>query len=208
MVEAFAPGCTPCTRAIPHVGAPPPVRTGMPATPPPPAGIRTRGGCSYGGFGLLRYVLCRSTAPGAKRVCRQLRRRRLAFAPGAGAPTVGSGFSDIFCVGAPPPVRNGAAGSSAPLLCGRAGARPSQARSAGALQEVTWFAAPRATCAHASCAYHWPPASPETPQYLPPPECSSAAPSAASPTRTTAAHPPPATAPRRTAPRRPAAAAE
>src|SRR5690554_4396388 len=74
----------------------------MPATPPPPAGIRTRGGCSYGGFGLLRYVMCRSTALGAKRVCRQLRRRRLAFAPGAGAPTVGSGFSDMLCVGAPP----------------------------------------------------------------------------------------------------------
>src|SRR5690554_3771551 len=56
----------------------------------------------------------RSTALGAKRVCRQLRRRRLAFAPGAGAPTVGSGFSDMFRVGAPPSVRNGAAGSSAP----------------------------------------------------------------------------------------------
>src|SRR5690554_5627127 len=204
---------------MPHVGAPPRCETGLPATQLPPTGIRTRGGCSYGGFGLLRYVMCRSTALGAKRVCRQLRRRRLAFAPGAGAPTVGSGFSDIFCVGAPPrcedfcvgappPVRNGAAGSSAPLLCGRAGARPSQARSAGALQEVTWLAPPGATCAHASCAYHWPPASPETPQYLPPPECPSAAPSAASPTRTTAAHPPPATAPRRTAPRRPAAAAE
>src|SRR5690554_4852758 len=82
---------------MPHVGAPPPVRTGLPATPPP-ADIRTRGGCSYGGLGLLRYVMCRSTALGAKRVCRQLRRRRLAFAPGAGAPTVGSGFSDIFCV--------------------------------------------------------------------------------------------------------------
>src|SRR5690606_15585119 len=142
---------------------------GLPATPPPPAGIRTRGGCSYGGFGLLRYFLRRSTALGAKRRSRQLR---------------------------------------PPLLCGRAGARPSQARSAGALQEVTWFAAPRATCAHASCPYHWPPASPETPQDLPPPECPSAAPSAASPTRTTAAHPPPATAPRWTAPRRPAAAAE
>src|SRR5690606_39340415 len=64
-----------------------PVRNGF-ATTPPPAGIRTRGGCSYGGFGLLRYVLRRSTAPGAKRVCRQLHRRRLAFAPGAGAPTV------------------------------------------------------------------------------------------------------------------------
>src|SRR5690554_1082802 len=192
---------------MPHVGAPPPVRTGLPATPPPPADIRTRGGCSYSGFGLLRYVSCRSTALGAKRVCRQLR-RRLAFAPGAGAPTVGSGFSDMFRVGAPPPVRNGAAGSSATPLRGRASARPSQARSAGALQEVTWFAAPRATCAHASCACHWPPASPETPQYLPLPECSSAAPSAASPTRTTAAHPPPATAPRRTALCRPAAAAE
>src|SRR5690554_4174393 len=86
----------------------------MPATPPPPADIRTRGGCSYGGSGLLRYALRRSTALGAKRVCRQLRRRRQAFAPGAGAPTVGSGFSDMFRVGAPPPVRNGAAGSSAP----------------------------------------------------------------------------------------------
>src|SRR5690606_32465148 len=107
-----APGCTPCTWAIPHVGAPPPVRTGLPATPPPPADIRTRGGCSYSGFGLLRYVLCRSTALGAKRVCRQLR-RRLAFAPGAGAPTVGSGFSDMFRVGAPPPVRNGFADNSA-----------------------------------------------------------------------------------------------
>src|SRR5690554_1883684 len=85
----------------------------MPATPPPPAGIRTRGGCSYGGLGLLRYVMCRSTALSAKRVCRQLR-RRLAFAPGAGAPTGGSGFSDMFRVGAPPSVRNGAAGSSAP----------------------------------------------------------------------------------------------
>src|SRR5690606_10755343 len=94
------------------VGAPPPVRTGLPATPPPPADIRTRGGCSYSGFGLLRYVLCRSTALGAKRVCRQLR-RRLAYAPGAGAPTGGSGFSDMFCVGAPPPVRNGYAGNSA-----------------------------------------------------------------------------------------------
>src|SRR5690606_25626007 len=94
-------------------GAPPPVRNGLPATPPPPADIRTRGGCSYSGFGLLRYVLCRSTALGAKRVCRQLRRRRLAFAPGAGAPTVGSGFSDMFCVGAPPSVRNGYAGNSA-----------------------------------------------------------------------------------------------
>src|SRR5690554_6894954 len=81
--------------------------TGMPATPPPPAGIRTRGGCSYGGLGLLRYVSCRSTALGAKRVCRQLSRRRLAFAPGAGAPTVGSGFSDMLCVGAPPSVRTG-----------------------------------------------------------------------------------------------------
>src|SRR5690606_25071602 len=139
-----------------RVGAPPSVRNGLPATQPPPAGIRTRGGCSYSGFGLLRYLLCRSTALGAKRVCRQLSRRRLAFGPGAGAPTVGSGFSDMLCVGAPPPVRNGAAGSSAPLLCGRASARPYQARSAGALQEVTWFAAPRATCAHASCAYHWP----------------------------------------------------
>src|SRR5690606_16070338 len=88
------------------VGAPPSVRTGLPATPPP-AGIRTRGGCSYGGFGLLRYVLRRSTALGAKRVCRQLRHRRLAFAPGAGAPTVGSGFSDMLCVGAPPSVRTG-----------------------------------------------------------------------------------------------------
>src|SRR5690554_5905856 len=88
------------------VGAPPSVRTGLPATPPP-AGIRTRGGCSYGGFGLLRYVLRRSTALGAKRVCRQLRHRRLAFAPGAGAPMVGSGFSDMLCVGAPPPVRTG-----------------------------------------------------------------------------------------------------
>src|SRR5690606_6968835 len=29
------------------VGAPPPVRTGLSATPPPPADIRTRGGCSY-----------------------------------------------------------------------------------------------------------------------------------------------------------------
>src|SRR5690606_25261236 len=190
------------------VGAPPRCETGLPTTPPPPAGIRTRGGCSYSGFGLLRYLLRRSTALGANRVYRQPRHRRLAFAPGAGAPTAGSGFSDMLCVGAPPSVRNGAAGSSAPLLCGRASARPSQARSAGALQEVTWLAAPRATCAHASCACHWPPASPETPQYLPPPECSSAAPSAASPTRTTAAHPPPATAPRRTAPRRPAAAAE
>src|SRR5690606_7657747 len=66
-----------------------------------------RGGCSYGGFGLLRYVSCRSTALGAKRVCRQLSRRRLAFAPGAGAPTVGSGFSDMLCVGAPPSVRTG-----------------------------------------------------------------------------------------------------
>src|SRR5690554_5945096 len=91
---------------MPHVGAPPPVRTGLPATPPPPADIRTRGGCSYSGFGLLRYVMCRSTALGAKRVCRQLR-RRLAFAPGAGAPTVGSGFSDIFCVGAPPRCETG-----------------------------------------------------------------------------------------------------
>src|SRR5690554_2211823 len=180
---------------MPHVGAPPPVRTGLPATPPPPADIRTRGGCSYSGFGLLRYVLCRSTALGAKRVCRQLR-RRLAFAPEAGAPTVGSGFSDMFCVGAPPPVRNGAAGS------------PHSADELVRVASSTWLAAPRATCAHASCACHWPPASPETPQYLPPPECSSAAPSAASPTRTTAAHPPPATAPRRTAPRRPAAAAE
>src|SRR5690606_4738405 len=88
------------------VGAPPSVRNGLPATPPP-AGIRTRGGCSYNGFGLLRYALRRSTALGAKRVCRQLRRRRQAFAPGAGAPTVGSGISDMFCVGAPPPVRNG-----------------------------------------------------------------------------------------------------
>src|SRR5690606_5556372 len=85
---------------------PPPVRTGLPATPPPPAGIRTRGGCFYSGFGLLRYVLCRSTALGAKRVCRQLR-RRLAFAPGAGAPTVGSGFSDMLCVGAPPRCETG-----------------------------------------------------------------------------------------------------
>src|SRR5690606_19468997 len=75
--------------------------------------IRTRGGSSYGGFGLLRYVLYRSTAPGARRVCRHLRRRRLAFAPGAGAPTVGSGFSDMFRVGAPPPVRNGFADNSA-----------------------------------------------------------------------------------------------
>src|SRR5690606_3950331 len=75
--------------------------------------IRTRGGSSYGGFGLLRYVLYRSTAPGARRVCRHLRRRRLAFAPGAGAPTVGSGFSDMFCVGAPPSVRNGFADNSA-----------------------------------------------------------------------------------------------
>src|SRR5690606_35800029 len=90
-----------------------PVRTGLPATPPPPAGIRTRGGCSYGGFGLLRYVSCRSTAPGAKRVCRQPR-RRLAFAPGAGAPTVGSGFSDMFRVGAPPSVRNGFATTPPP----------------------------------------------------------------------------------------------
>src|SRR5690554_339790 len=81
-----------------------PVRNGLPATPPP-AGIRTRGGGSYSGFGLLRYILRMSTAFGAKRVCRQLRHRRLAFAPGAGAPTGGSGFSDIFCVGAPPPVR-------------------------------------------------------------------------------------------------------
>src|SRR5690606_36308124 len=79
---------------------------------PPPAYIRTRGGCSYSGFGLLRYILRRSTALDAKRVCRQLR-RRLAFAPGAGAPTVGSGFSDMFCVGAPPSVRNGFAGNSA-----------------------------------------------------------------------------------------------
>src|SRR5690606_11757762 len=98
---------TPCTWAMPHVGAPPRCETGLPATPPPPADIRTRGGCSYGGFGLLRYVMCRSTALGAKRVCRQLRRRRLAFAPGAGAPTVGSGFSDMFRVGAPPSVRTG-----------------------------------------------------------------------------------------------------
>src|SRR5690606_17441397 len=117
----------------------------MPATPPPPAGIRTRGGCSYGGFGLLRYVSCRSTALGAnrvagnsaagwhshpgrvllrgvraspiglrrgtalgaKRVCRQLRRRRLAFAPGAGAPTGGAGFSEMFRVGAPPRCETG-----------------------------------------------------------------------------------------------------
>src|SRR5690606_20717196 len=98
---------------MPHVGAPPRCETGMPATPPPPADIRTRGGCSYGGFGLLRYVLRRSTALGAKRVCRQLSRRRLAFAPEAGAPAVGSGFSDMFRVGAPPPVRNGFAGNSA-----------------------------------------------------------------------------------------------
>src|SRR5690554_6227565 len=48
------------------VGAPPPVRTGLSATPPPQATIRTRGGCSYSGFGVLRYVLCRSTALGAK----------------------------------------------------------------------------------------------------------------------------------------------
>src|SRR5690554_6264240 len=95
------------------VGAPPRCETGLPATPPPPADIRTRGGCSYSGFGLLRYVLCGSTALGAKRVCRQLSRRRLAFAPGAGAPTGGSGFSDIFCVGAPPSVRNGFTGNSA-----------------------------------------------------------------------------------------------
>src|SRR5690606_25383676 len=72
----------------------------------------------------------------------------------------------------------------------------------------TWLAPPAPTCVPASCPCPWPPASPDTPQYLPPPECSSAAPSAASPTRTTAAHPPPATAPRRTALRRPAAAAE
>src|SRR5690554_6586380 len=79
----------------------------MPATPPPPAGGRTRGGCCYSGFFLLLYVLCSSSAVGAKRVGRQHRRRRLAFAPGAGAPTVGSGFSDMFCVGAPPSVRTG-----------------------------------------------------------------------------------------------------
>src|SRR5690606_21645891 len=48
------------------VGAPPPVRAGLSATPPPQANIRTRGGCSYSGFGVLRYVLRRSTALGAK----------------------------------------------------------------------------------------------------------------------------------------------
>src|SRR5690606_4252737 len=108
---AFAPGAGAPTAGSGFsdmlcVGAPPSVRNGLAPTPPP-AGIRTRGGCSYGGFGLLRYVPCRSTALGAKRVCRQPRRRRLTFAPGAGAPTVGSGFSDIFCVGAPPRCETG-----------------------------------------------------------------------------------------------------
>src|SRR5690554_1347015 len=75
---AFAPGAGAPTGGsgfsdMFRVGAPPPVRTGLPATPPPPAGIRTRGGCSYGGLGLLRYVSCRSTALGAKRRSRQLR---------------------------------------------------------------------------------------------------------------------------------------
>src|SRR5690606_32137345 len=83
----------------------------MPATPPPPDGIRTRGGCSYSGFGLLRYVLRRSTTFGAKRVAGNP--AAVTFAPEAGAPTVGSGFSDMFCVGAPPSVRNAFAGNSA-----------------------------------------------------------------------------------------------
>src|SRR5690606_39551493 len=137
---------------MPHVGAPPSVRNGLPATPPPPAGIRTRGGCSYGGCGLLRYVLCRSTAPvrngvpatppppagirtrgacsysgfgllryalcrstalGANRVCDHSAAGWHSH-PGRVLLRGGSGFSDMLCVGAPPSVRNGAAGSSAP----------------------------------------------------------------------------------------------
>src|SRR5690606_6670682 len=192
---------------MPHVGAPPRCEPGLPATPPPPADIRTRGGCSYGGFGLLRYVLCRSTAPvrtgfagnsaaagwhshprrvllrwvRASPICSVSEHRPRCETglpttpPPAGIRTRGgcsySGFGLLRYVmcRSTAPVRNGAAGSSAPLLCGRASARPYQARSAGALQEVTWLADPGATCAHASCACHWPPASPETPQYLPPP---------------------------------------
>src|SRR5690554_4655526 len=55
-----------------RVGAPPRCETGLPATPPPPAGIRTRGGCSYSGFGLLRYVLCRYSVKGQAFMCSSL----------------------------------------------------------------------------------------------------------------------------------------
>src|SRR5690606_30773056 len=93
------------------VGAPPSVRTGLPATPPP-AGIRTRGGCSYSGFGHLRYVLCRSTAPGAKRVGRQLRRRYIRTRGGCSY----SGFGLLRYVScrSTAPVRNGFATTPPP----------------------------------------------------------------------------------------------
>src|SRR5690606_12144226 len=74
------PGRVLLQRSLP-VGAPPRCDWGVPATPAPPAGIRTRGGCSYNG------VCPWSTALGAIGACRQRRCRRWAFAPGAGAPT-------------------------------------------------------------------------------------------------------------------------
>src|SRR5690554_5837135 len=55
-----------------HVGAPPTVRKRSQTTTPEPAPIRTRGGCSYSGFGLLRYVLCRYSVKGQAFMCSSL----------------------------------------------------------------------------------------------------------------------------------------